>query len=373
MTSPQRPPGTIRLGTIAGVDVLVRASWFVVAVLISYIVSPRIDMVAPGLGGLVYVAGLAFAVLLYLSVLLHEVSHAVMAKFFGFEVRSVTLHFLGGVTEIEGESDTAWREFWIAVVGPLTSIAIAAASFGVTFLLPEGLLLLAFQSLALANAVVGVLNLLPGMPLDGGRVLRALVWGVSGTPHTGTIVSAWAGRVLAVLVLGYPLLISELLGSEPTIIDWVLAAVVAAFLWGGASQALLSARLRKKLPALHGRTIARRVVAVTPETTVAAAVEAARTDGAAGVVVVDAERRPVAVVDEEAVLAMPDLRRAHLAVTSVARTLHDGQVLPDSTGGEEMLRSMQSHPAPYYVLVTSEGAPYGLLTTRDVDRAFSEV
>lgn len=352
---------------------LVRASWFLVAILISVLLAPRIEMVAPGLGSLTYVAGFAFAVLLYLSVLLHEVSHAVMARYFGFEVRSVTLHFLGGVTEIEGESDTAWREFWISVVGPLTSLAIAAASYGMTFVVPDGLLLLAFEALALANAVVGVLNLLPGMPLDGGRVLRAVVWGVSGKPHTGTVVSAWAGRGLAVLALGYPLLWSEVFGLRPTAIDWILAVVIAVFLWGGATQALTSARLRRKLPALHGRAIARRVVSVAPDTTVAAAVDTAREAGAAGVVVVDAESRPVAVVDEEAVLAMPDLRRAHLAVTTVARTLHDGQVLPETTGGEEMLRSMQSHPAPYYVLVTPDGAPYGLLTTRDVDRAFSEV
>ena len=119
-----RPPGTFKIGTIAGSDVLVSSSWFLVAALIAWIVSPRVDQVSPGLGGLKYVAGFAFAVILYLSVLLHEASHALMARHYGFPVTSITLHFLGGVTAIEGEARTPRQEFFIAVVGPLTSLAV---------------------------------------------------------------------------------------------------------------------------------------------------------------------------------------------------------------------------------------------------------
>ena len=98
---PSRPPGTLKIGEIGGVDVLVRSSWLVVAALISFMLAPAIEAVEPGIGNGKYIAGVAFAVLLYLSVLLHEMSHALMAKRFGLPVRSITLHFLGGVTEIE--------------------------------------------------------------------------------------------------------------------------------------------------------------------------------------------------------------------------------------------------------------------------------
>jgi hypothetical protein len=121
----RRPPGTFRIGAIGGTDVLVTSSWFLIAGLIAVVLAPRIEDAQPGLGALKYVAGLACAVILYASVLLHEVSHALMARHFGFSVSSITLHFLGGMTAIEGESRRPKEEFLIAVVGPLTPLAEA--------------------------------------------------------------------------------------------------------------------------------------------------------------------------------------------------------------------------------------------------------
>ena len=183
-------PGTLRIGQIGGVDVLVRSSWLIVAVLISVMLAPRVEQVQPGLDGWKYVAGVAFAVLLYLSVLLHEASHALMAQRYGLPVTSITLHFLGGVTEIDGEPDTPRREFGVSVVGPLTSIGVGLVFFALNFVVADGLLGLAVDALAISNLIVGVLNLVPGLPLDGGRVLRAAVWKLTGNPHTGTIVAS---------------------------------------------------------------------------------------------------------------------------------------------------------------------------------------
>ena len=125
--SAKRPPGTFKVGSIAGSDVLVSSSWFLIAGLIAITVAPAVERAEPGLGGLKYVAGLMLAVLLYLSVLVHEASHALVAKRFGLPVSSITLHFLGGMTSIEGEPATPRQEFWVSVVGPVSSLAVSLA------------------------------------------------------------------------------------------------------------------------------------------------------------------------------------------------------------------------------------------------------
>src|SRR5690606_32721998 len=105
----------------------------------------------PGLGGWKYLAGFVFAIILYLAVLLHEASHAWMAQRYGHRITSITLHFLGGMTAVEGEARTARQEFWIAVVGPLTSLAVGGAALGLWFVTPEGVLQVGVEGLAGAN------------------------------------------------------------------------------------------------------------------------------------------------------------------------------------------------------------------------------
>jgi len=369
---PPRPPGTIKVGTIAGSDVLVTSSWFVIAAIIAWIVAPRVDQVAPGLGGLKYVAGFAFAVILYLSVLLHEASHAFMARHYGFQVTSITLHFLGGATAIDGEARTPRQELLIAVVGPLTSIAVGVGAFGLWFVTPDGLLLMAVEGLAGANLIVGVLNLVPGLPLDGGRVLKAAVWGATGDVLKGTIVAAWTGRVTAVAALAWPLFQERVIGTTPDIFDFVLAAMIALFLWTAASSALASAQARGRLPALVARRLARRALAVPDDLPLAEAVRRAREADAGSLITVTGSGRPVGLVSEAALVATPEERRPWVAVSTVARTIEPGMSLPAGIEGEPLVRAMTEVPAHEYLLVEDDGSIYGVLSTADVDRAFSQ-
>ena len=369
---PPRPPGTIKVGTIAGSDVLVTSSWFVIAALIAWIVAPRVDQVAPGLGGLKYVAGFAFAVILYLSVLLHEASHAYMARHYGFQVTSITLHFLGGATAIDGEARTPRQELLIAVVGPLTSIAVGVGALGLWFVTPDGLLLMAVEGLAGANLIVGVLNLGPGLPLDGGRVLKAAVWGATGDVLKGTIVAAWTGRVTAVAALAWPLFQERVIGTTPDIFDFVLAAMIALFLWTAASSALASAQARGRLPALVARRLARRALAVPDDLPLAEAVRRAREADAGSLITVTGSGRPVGLVSEAALVATPEERRPWVAVSTVARTIEPGMSLPAGIEGEPLVRAMTEVPAHEYLLVEDDGSIYGVLSAADVERAFRE-
>lgn len=367
-----RRPGTFRIGAIGGTDVLVTSSWFLIAGLIALVAAPTVEQAQPGLGAFKYVAGLAFAVILYFSVLLHEVSHAMMARHFGFSVSSITLHFLGGMTAIEGESRRPREEFLIAVVGPLTSLAVGAVGVGLWLVAPDGLLAMATVALAGANLIVGVMNLVPGLPLDGGRVLRAGIWRLTGSMHTGTIVAGWGGRVTAVAVLFYPLLLEQVSNQPAQVLDFVLAFVIALFLWSGANAAMTSARLRRRLPSLVARNLARRTITVPDDTPLAEAVRRANEAQAGSIVTVSGSGRPVGLVNEAAVLATPEDRRPWVSVSAVSRSLDEGLQLPVTITGEDLVMAITRTPAEEYLLVEADGAIYGVLATKDVDRAFRE-
>ncbi len=358
------------MGSIAGADVLISSSWFLIAGLIAVLVAPRIEEVQPGLGAGKYLAGVAFAVVLYLSVLLHEASHAFMARHYGYRVRSITLHFLGGMTAVESEATKPRQEFMIAVVGPLTSIGVGLAALGLWFVTPDGLLLLTVQALALANLLVGVLNLVPGLPLDGGRVLKSVVWAVTGSAHRGTIAAGWGGRTTAVAVLLWPYAQQRLFGVEPGTFDFVLVAVIAMFLWFGASAAITSAKMRARLPGIHARDLARRALSVPDDLPLSEAVRRAQEARAGSIVTTSSGGSPVGVVNEAAVLATPEDRRPWLSVATVARSLDEGLALPVSITGEELVKAITRTPSAEYVLVDEDGSVYGVLATADVDAAF---
>jgi Zn-dependent protease len=368
--STRRPPGTFKVGTVAGSDVLVGSSWFLIAGLIAVITAPSIEAAEPGLGGLKYVAGLALAVLLYLSVLAHEASHAVMAKRYGLPVSHITLQFFGGMTAIDGEPETPRQEFWISVVGPLSSLGVAVVAFAAHLVVTDGLIGLAFTGLAWTNLLVGIVNLVPGLPLDGGRVLKAVVWGASGDTHRGTIVAGWVGRGVAVAAIFWPFFTAQVFGGRPSVVDFVFAGVIAVFLWSGASASLESARVRSRLPYLVARDLARRTLTVPGDLPLAEAVRRAQEAQAGGIVTVTAGGTPVGVVNEAALLSVPDDRRAWVPTSSVARTLETGLQLPSGIGGEDLIRAITSRPAGEYLLLDPDGSIFGVLSTADVDRAF---
>ncbi|MFD7073840.1 site-2 protease family protein [Nocardioides sp. NPDC059952] len=372
-----RVPGTIKVGSIAGSDVLVTPSWFLIAALIAWLMAPQIEAVEPGLGWLAYVAGFAFAIVLYGAVLLHEAAHAIVAKRLGYPVGVIMLHFLGGATSVEKEARRPRDEFWIAVVGPLASLAVAGAAFGVSVLAFEapfrtsnGLMGLIVTGLWVTNLFVGVLNLVPGLPLDGGRLLKAGVWAATGNINRGNIVAGWAGRVLAVVVLLWPFIQGQILGVQPDLTDYVLAVIIGVFLWSGASAAIMSARARMRLPLLVARDLARRTLAVPADLPLAEAVRRAQEAEAGSIVTVSSGGEPIGLVHEGALLATPEDRRPWMATSTVTRQLEDGLTLPADIDGESLVKAISKTPAPEYLLVEPDGSIYGVLVTSDVDAAF---
>lgn len=377
---PREPRGGILMGRPFGVPVYVAPSWFLVAALITWVFGGQLDRVLPGLGAARYLVSLFFAVAFYASVLIHELAHTVAALRFKLPVRRIQLQFFGGVSEIEKEAETPGREFVLAFVGPLLSLVLAGAFYLAMQPVEPGTVpgvLLA--GLMISNLIVAAFNLLPGLPLDGGRMLRAVVWKITGRPMSGTVAAAWVGRALAVSVLvGLPLLTqSGALGSTAednvgmdTVTDALLAAILAAIIWTGAGNSLRMARLREHLPELCARTLTRRAVPVETDTPLSEALRRANDMGARALVVVDADGRPLSLVREAAIVGVPEHRRPWVPVSGLAQELTDGMRVSAELSGEELLDALRATPATEYLVVEETGEIYGVLSAADVERAF---
>jgi Zn-dependent protease len=195
---------SISLGRIFGIPIGLDYSWFLVFALLTWTLAasyypaefknwPTAEY---------WLVGAITAIMLFVSVLLHELGHSVVAIRYKIPVRSITLFIFGGVAQIGAEPPSALAEFWIAVAGPLVSFALAAL-FGALqpILTPIAPLLALAKYLAYINAVLGLFNLIPGFPLDGGRVFRAIVWGITHNLRRATTIAGNVGRLIGFLFI----------------------------------------------------------------------------------------------------------------------------------------------------------------------------
>ncbi|HEU4422011.1 MAG TPA: site-2 protease family protein [Pilimelia sp.] len=228
---------TVRLGRVAGIAVGVHWSVLVVMVLLAQgLAVALLPAAAPGRPGWLYwIVAVLTTVLFVASLLAHELAHAVVARHYGVRVERVTLWLLGGVAELSGQPDRPRQDLRIAAVGPLTSLAAAGVFFTAAvatagWLPPVAVVAVAW--LAWINVVLAVFNLLPAAPLDGGRVLRALLWRHWGDQVRAQLVAARAGRGLGggLIALGFLqiLLTGTLSGLWLALLGWFLVAAAGA-------------------------------------------------------------------------------------------------------------------------------------------------
>jgi Zn-dependent protease len=360
----------VLIGRPFGVPVYVTPTWFLVAGLIAWFFAPGVENAIPGIGPWQYAVSLGYAVLLYASVLIHELAHTVVALRGGLPVRRISLYFLGGVSEIEKESTSARQEAWIAAAGPLVSMLLSLVAYGVGQALEPGTVAgLLADALMVSNLLVGAFNLLPGLPLDGGRVLSAAVWQVTGRRHAGVVVAAWVGRGVAVLVLFLPAVVGVARGREPDLIDLVWGGLLASFIWVGASQALKAGQLQERIPGLSVRALTRRAIPVAADLPLAEALRRAAEAGARNIVVVGRDGAPTALVNEAAALATPEARRPWVPVSDVARSIQPDLIVSADLSGQDLVAAISRLPSSEYLVVEPTGEVFGVLATADVERA----
>ena len=201
--------GSVKLGTLVGIDIRLHYTWLLAIFLIAWSLAlGYFPMSGAALGPVTYwVLGLVAALLLFASVLVHEVGHSLVAGARGQRVDNITLFIFGGVSNITRERVTAKDEFLISVVGPLISFVLAGFFWLIGLLLPAASAPNAVAGyLAYANLLLGLFNVVPGFPLDGGRVLRSIVWGVTGDMARATQVASYVGQGVAFLLIGWGVL-----------------------------------------------------------------------------------------------------------------------------------------------------------------------
>ncbi|HUG48062.1 MAG TPA: site-2 protease family protein [Candidatus Limnocylindria bacterium] len=310
---------SFRLFTIRGIEVGVHYSWLIIFFLLTWSLSVFVfPATVPGLQAVLYwVMGASAALLLFVSVLIHELAHSFMALNRGLAARSITLFIFGGVSNLGGEAKQPSTEFLVAIVGPLTSFALAALSALVVVALgaPEQNPAAAVVAyLAFINVVLGVFNLIPGFPLDGGRVLRAVLWTGTGSLRRATEIAATVGKIVAwgLFAFGvFMVLYGNALGG-------VFMAAIAWFLHNAASSSVQQVVIETRLSKIRVADILRGDdTTVSPELTVAELIEDHLLPGNRRAMPVAWEGRLVGVVTLSDITKVPPAERARVRVGDV--------------------------------------------------------
>jgi Zn-dependent protease/CBS domain-containing protein len=363
-TGPPRRPAAVtavRLGSVFGVPIIVQPIWFLLVVVLAFGVEPQLRGQVPGMStGTGYAVSLALVLLLYGSVLVHEISHVAVARALGMHVRRIVLQFFGGVSEVvEEHPGQPGREYLVAAVGPLTSVLLGGVGLALVPAFEPGTVprLLA-EEFSFTNLVVGAFNTLPGLPLDGGRILRSLLWQLTHDKDRGTLAAGWVGRGLAVALALSAVSHASVFRSSQASDIYLL--ILAAYLWAAASQQIGLARVKGVLPSLDVRALTRRALPVTE------AVRRAHDSGARALVVVDGNGRPSGLVSEAAVTALPPQRQPWVSVSDLARPMVSGLVLRTDMTGPMLVDAVRENPASEYLVVDSHGLVCGVLARTDL-------
>jgi Zn-dependent protease/predicted transcriptional regulator len=334
---------TFRIFTIGGIPVSIHASWLLIYALITWSLAQ--GYFRPALPELPAVAhwanGLLAALLLFVSVLLHELAHAVVARGHGLQVGGITLHIFGGVSQLEEEPESPRAEFWIAIVGPLTSFAIAALLWVVrmaTIVQPAwGQAVVKY--LLFVNVAVGIFNLLPGFPLDGGRVLRAALWKWRGSLARATYVAGRVGTLFAYLLIGLGVI--QILGGALFAGLWSI--MIGLFLRGSADASYQQVTVRSALEPIRVRDImATHVVSTELDATIAELADSFWAHHFTSLPVVDGQR-VIGVVSLHQVHEVPQDRWRTSLVRQVMRPLTDDLAIrPDATVFEALEKASRN-------------------------------
>lgn len=362
-----RGTGTLRrdgipLGRILGIPVVLAWSWFVIAAFVVVVFGPQVADLYPETGFGAYGVALAYAVLLAASVLVHELAHALSARAFGWPTARIVLNLWGGHTQFENFAASPGRSLVVALAGPAANFAIALVGWGALLLFePSGVVNLLSNILVWANFLVAAFNVLPGLPLDGGRIVESAVWRATGSQEKGTVAAGWTGRVIAVALVAVVVLVPLMGGAQPSTVTVIVGVVMGGFLWLGASSAITNARMRLRLPEISAGRLKHPAVGVLAGTSVQQVKRILADRPGISIVLTSPEGLPEAVVDQGALTAVPESQEEATPVNAVARALAPGAYVPEFAEGQELVQYLARLAGNEYAVTDRQGAVTGLL------------
>ena len=365
MTSP-----TVRLGPLP--PLRVSPGTLLTVLLFAVLMYPSLARGgAPPTTAVLLAVGIGVFVLV--SVLVHEAAHALVARAFGASVDHIALTLWGGHTQYRTRQMSTLGSLLVSLSGPLSNLLLAGLCSGTVQLAEPGTVATVFLSVsAWLNLVLAVFNLLPGLPMDGGRALETLLGAVLGRADLGTRITAWLGRAIAVAVVAYPLgrIMRDGGAGSLSLLTLVWALLIAGMLWQGATRALAGARLQARIRALDAAALATPVRIVSPQTPLGELDPAA--DLSAVLVLDRTGARPGVVgrasrLDPAAAASVPAPQRAATPVHAVAGPAGELGAVPAALRGQELVDAMLARPAPAYLALDEAGAARGVIMSADVN------
>lgn len=343
-----RAPTSWTIARAVGAPVVITPSWLIGALIMAALFANSYAAVLPTRSA-AYLTAAGAAAILLISVFVHELAHAVVGKALGRRILRIELTLWGGQTLSEGGTTAPLPSAVMSAAGPAANLVIAGAGWLVMRAdgfhgLPLPAQLLIFSA-TWVNLLLGLFNLIPGLPMDGGFVLESLIWRATGSRERGTLIAARVGQVVAialvVITIGWPML----RGDSPSLISVIWVAMIASVLWQGATGSISHARFRSAVDAFDASTLLRPVILVPATATVAQATQLIGQwlTNQAGAESPRSDRQPIgliidggvirAIVDPGALAHVPAAAAADVPVQAVAAALGPVPVVEWSGGG----------------------------------------
>ncbi|MGO2067656.1 site-2 protease family protein [Glutamicibacter arilaitensis] len=364
----EKSPG-IKLGRIGGVPVYLSSSWFIITAVITFSVGMQLARggVIPPLNA--YLMGLSCAVAIAVAVLIHEVAHAMTARAFKWPDAHIVLTLMGGHTQFGSFKAKPGASLWVALSGPLSNFVLA----GLGWLVMENIQLGVYPNLLLdffvyANLLLGAFNALPGLPLDGGRLVESIVWKATGSQFKGTIASCWVGRVIAVGIVFYFVLLPFLRGQQPQIITVVVGIMVAMFMWQATTQLIGHSKMMLNLPTVIAQDLMSPASAMVSHAMVSDVLSRKAARGGE-IILVDPKGMPVGVIDAQALAKVDPRQGGNVPALAVSRALGQGAIVAEESDGRALIDYLASVESAEYAVISASGHVVGLLHQREIIKA----